>query len=74
MAFKWGFPQPDHDETLGLALEFTDDEPHGDGRTHGQWRADQQKQKAQYKLMAQIGLGFMALGFALQVCGTWLST
>jgi len=73
MAFKWGFPQPDHEETLGLALEFNDDEPQGDGRTHAQWKADQKKQRAQYKLMAQIGLGLMGLGFALQVCGTLLS-
>lgn len=71
LAFKFGYPQPSHEEGVGVGLE--DGTPLGDGRTVAQYNEDVRKQKARYLLWSRVGLGLMGLGFFLQLGATWIA-
>jgi hypothetical protein len=71
LAFIYGFPQPSHEEGVGLGLE--DATPMPDGRTVAQHNKDTRKQKARYLFWSRAGLGLMFAGFVLQLVATWIA-
>jgi hypothetical protein len=71
LAFFYGYPQPSHEEGVGLGLE--DGTPLGDGRTVAQHNEAVRKQKARYLFLSRAGLGLMFFGFLLQLVATWIA-
>jgi hypothetical protein len=57
--FSWGWPQPSFE---GESL--TPD-------TSAEYKAELKAQKEGYVLMSQIGLGFVFVGFGLQLIAVW---
>jgi len=71
IAFFYGYPQPSHEESVGRALE--DGTVFPDGTSVAQLKAQARKQKARYLMLSRIGLGFMTLGFVVQLVATWIA-
>ncbi len=71
LAFVYGYPQPSHEEGVGLGLE--DGTPMSDGRTVAQYNEDIRKQKARYLFWSRAGLAMMFVGFVLQIVATWIA-
>lgn len=72
LVFFYGFPQPSHNEGVGLGLE--EGTPLPDGRTVAEYNRDVAAQRDRYLFRSKAGLSLMAIGFTLQLCGTWLPT
>ena len=68
LAFKFGFPQPDFEESVGLALE--DNTPVSNGMTAKQFAEAQRRKRSKYKFMAYVALSLICLGFVMQVIST----
>jgi hypothetical protein len=69
LVFFYGFPQPSHEEGVGLGLE--DGTPLPDGRTVAEHNQDIRKTRARYLCMSRLALGLIVLGFLFQLCATW---
>lgn len=70
-AFFFGYPQPSHDEGVGLGLEPAT--PMRDGRTVAEYNEDVRRRRERYLFWSRFGLGLMALGFVLQLAATWIA-
>lgn len=66
LVFFFGFPQPTHEEGVGIGL--SDDTPISEGKTVAQHDEEVRKRKALYLCMSRFALGLMVLGFAFQLC------
>ena len=64
--FRWGPPQPSFERGASFGLEDNTALPNG--KTVAQNNAEIAAREAHYKRMSQIGLGFIFLGFLLQLC------
>lgn len=64
IAFRWGYPQPSYEETVGLALE---------GDVVPGVKEAAQAQRRKYLLLSRFGLVLMGLGFFLQLGATWIA-
>jgi hypothetical protein len=64
MLFFFGFPQPQHDEGVYWGLE--DDTPI-EGGTVSEFKQRVERRKALYRRLASIALGFLLVGFILQL-------
>ncbi len=62
--FKYGFPQPSHDQGVGLALEDGTTLP--DGRTVAQHNQDSLNTAKRYRRLAFTALFLILVGFVLQ--------
>ena len=69
LVFFYGFPQPTHEEGVGLGLE--DGTPLSDGRTVAEHNEDIRKTRARYMCMSRLALGLIVLGFLFQLWATW---
>jgi hypothetical protein len=69
LVFFYGFPQPTHEEGVGLGLE--DGTPLSDGRTVAEHNEDVRKTRARYLRMSRLALGLLVLGFLFQLWATW---
>ena len=69
LVFFYGFPQPTHEEGVGLGLE--DSTPLPDGRTVAQHNEEVRKTRARYLCMSRLGLGLVVLGFLSQLVAIW---
>jgi hypothetical protein len=67
IVFIYGFPQPSA-SIGGLLLE--DNNPTPDGKTLGHHRRKLEATKQTYKVLSQVGLFFMFVGFVLQFAAT----
>lgn len=72
LAFFYGYPQPSHEEGVGLSLEKATYLEHL-GKTVEQLEADTRKQKSRYRFWSRVGLALMAIGFVLQLIATWIA-
>lgn len=64
ITFFFGYPQPSHEESVGLALSGGTEI--SDGFTVDQHVEKVRKRRAAYQLLSRLGLGLMFLGFAFQ--------
>ena len=69
LVFFYGFPQPTHEEGVGIGLE--DATPLGDGRTVAEHNEEVRKTKVRYLVMSRLALSLMVVGFAFQLWATW---
>lgn len=69
LVFFYGFPQPSHDEGVGIGLE--DGTPLSDGRTVAQHNEAVRKMRERYLCLSRFALGLMILGFLFQLFATW---
>lgn len=69
LVFFYGFPQPTHEEGVGLGLE--DGTPLSDGRTVAEHNEDIRKTRTRYLCMSRLALGLIVLGFLFQLWATW---
>ena len=69
--FIWGPPQPDHSSGVGIALEDAT-YIQKEGKTVEQINDQVKMRKVCYRIMSNIGLALILLGFALQLWSTWL--
>ncbi|EJN31789.1 hypothetical protein PMI35_01278 [Pseudomonas sp. GM78] len=70
MVFFFGFPQPSHQDSIGIALES--ENPMPDGRTVGDHEEDARKRKKRYQIASQLALTLMVIGFVFQLIATAL--
>jgi hypothetical protein len=68
LVFFFGFPQPTHEEGVGLGLG--DDTPLSEGKTVSQHNEEVRKKKALYLCISRVALGLLILGFAFQLSAT----
>lgn len=68
--FKYGFPQPDFNEDVGLALE--DETELEDGSTVRQYQVMAKAMKESYVSVSRAGRNLLLIGFVLQIIATWL--
>ena len=69
LAFFFGYPQPSHEEGVGIGLE--DSTPFG-GSTVGDYNRQITRRKRIYLTCSRIGLALMFSGFILQLAAVWL--
>lgn len=69
LVFFYGFPQPTHDEGVGLGLE--DGTPMSDGRTVAEHNEHVRKTRARYLCLSRLALRLMVFGFLFQLWATW---
>ena len=69
LVFFYGFPQPTHEEGVGLDLE--DGTPLPDGRTVAEYNEEVRKTRARYLCMSRLALSLIVLGFLFQLCAVW---
>jgi len=67
--FFYGFPQPTHEEGVGLALE--DGTRLRDGRTVAEHKEQVRKTRGRYLCISRLALGLIILGFVFQLWATW---
>ena len=67
--FFYGFPQPTHEEGMGLGLGDGTRLP--EGRTVAEHNEEVRKTRAKYLCMSRLALGLIILGFAFQLWATW---
>lgn len=72
LVFVYGFPQPSHEEGVGIGLEDGTMLP--DGRTVAEYSQDIAAQKRRYLFCSRFGLALLVIGFLMQLCATWLPT
>ena len=65
IAFIFGYPQPAHEEGIGLGLE--DGTPLPDGRTVAQHNEEIRRRKTKYLFWSRTGLCLIFVGFLLQL-------
>jgi hypothetical protein len=63
--FFFGFPQPPHDEGVGLGLQ--DATRLANGMTVAEHNASVRRRRALYKIFSTVGLGLLFVGFLLQL-------
>jgi hypothetical protein len=71
IAFFYGFPQPSHEEGIGLGLELGNVLP--GGKTVAQYDEDVRRQKQRFYFWSRAGLSLMGIGFLLQLIATWIA-
>jgi hypothetical protein len=70
LAFFFGFPQPDHDEGVGLGLMPSTRLQ--DGRTVAQYAEDTRRRKRLFRRMSLLALALMFAGFSVQAVAVWV--
>jgi len=65
LLFFFGFPQPDHNESVGLELE--DNTTFPDGTSVRSIKAEVRRGKIIYKTMSLVGMGLIFIGFGVQL-------
>lgn len=70
MLFIWGPPQPSFQDSVGLAIE--PETVLVDGRKVGDMIAAEQREKRKYEMRSRVGLGFVGVGFLVQLIAVWL--
>jgi hypothetical protein len=68
LVFFFGFPQPTHEEGIGLGLE--DGTRLADGKTVAEHNEEVRKKKKCYLCMSRLALGLIIAGFVLQLWAT----
>jgi len=68
MVFFFGFPQPSHEDSVGMALESGTPMP--DGRTVGDHENDARIRKKRYQIASKLALTLMIVGFVFQLIAT----
>ncbi|MEX3791549.1 hypothetical protein [Paraburkholderia sp. BR14374] len=63
--FFFGFPQPTHDEGVGLALQ--DATPLPNGKTVAEHNASVRRRRVLYRVCSTVGLALLFVGFVLQL-------
>ncbi|WP_233874617.1 hypothetical protein [Paraburkholderia adhaesiva] len=63
--FFFGFPQPTHDEGVGLGLQ--DATRLANGMTVAEHNASIRRRRVFYKICSTVGLGLLFVGFLLQL-------
>ena len=71
LAFFFGYPQPSHEEGVGLGLEDATRLP--SGKTVTQQNAEVASRKRRYFFWSRAALVLMAAGFLLQLMATWIA-
>ena len=66
--FRWGPPQPQLEEGVGIGME--DGTRLEDGRTVAEHNADVHSLRATHERMSQLGLVLVGLGFGAQLVAT----
>lgn len=69
LIFRWGPPQPNFEEGVGLALEEAT--AFDNGTKVSDIVAEQRKRKRRHQFMSGLGLALIFLGFLCQLVGTW---
>jgi hypothetical protein len=67
--FRWGPPQPDFHESVGLGLE--DETLLPDGTRVSDVAEAARRAKRWHKIMSRVGLGLIGLGFFVQLMAVW---
>ncbi len=70
LLFRFGFPQPDFKETVGIAME--DYTPVGNGMLAKDFAIMQKKLRNKYKKTSIISLVFILVGIFVQIVSLWL--
>jgi hypothetical protein len=70
LLFRYGFPQPTHEEGAALGLE--NNTPLADGRTVAQHNEDIRKTRARYRCRSKTALGLIIIGFLCQLAAVWI--
>lgn len=68
IVFFFGFPQPSHEDSVGIVLESGNPMP--DGRTVGDHEEDARKRKKMYQAASKLALALIVIGFAFQLIAT----
>lgn len=70
MLFRWGPPQPSHQQGVFLALESAT--PIDDRGTNVAERDRQiEHRRARYAMLSKVGLTLVGVGFGYQLLATW---
>ena len=69
LVFFFGFPQPSHEESVGISLE--NGTVLADGTSVASLVAEAKRRKRRYLIFSNLALTFMLVGFALQLWATW---
>ncbi|MCW5650445.1 MAG: hypothetical protein KIS62_11925 [Ramlibacter sp.] len=69
LLFVFGFPQPTHDEGIGLGLE--DATPLPNGKTVAEHDASVRERKRLYLICSNTALVLLLAGFGFQLWATW---
>ena len=67
--FKWGPPQPDFDEGVGIGLELGT--VLKDGRKVSDMIEATRRLKRRHQIMSRVGLGLIGVGFGAQLIAVW---
>jgi hypothetical protein len=67
--FFWGPPQPDFDDTIGIALQ--PGTVFADGTKVSDMMEDTKRRKRRHEVMSRVGLGMIGLGFVAQLIAVW---
>jgi hypothetical protein len=70
LVWIFGWPQPSHEESIGLGLE--DSTPLKNGLTVREWKARIGERRATYRIQSIVGLLLMIAGFGFQFVAVWL--
>jgi hypothetical protein len=69
LIFIWGPPQPDFDESVGIALETAT--VLADGTKVSDLEDAARRRKRRHRIISSIGLALVFLGFGVQLCAVW---
>lgn len=69
--FRWGPPQPELEEGVGIGLEDKTELPE-EGKTVEERDREVRKRRTVHEVMSRVGLGTILLGFVVQLIGLWL--
>jgi len=70
LIFVWGPPQPNFDESVGLAIEEAT--VLVDGTKVADIIAEQKRLKRRHEIRSRAGLGLIFVGFLVQLLGVWV--
>jgi hypothetical protein len=69
MVFFYGFPQPTHEQGVGIRLE--DGTPLPDGKTVSEYDENVRRVRAKYQCISRVALALICFGFLFQLWATW---
>jgi hypothetical protein len=68
--FRWGPPQPTFETGLAIGVEPANQFP-GTNETVAQHDQKVKRDELTTTIMSRVGLGFVAIGFVLQIAAAW---
>lgn len=71
LIFIWGPPQPDLNESVGIALETAT--VLADGTKVSDLEDVTRRRKRRHQIISSIGLVLVFCGFGVQLCAVWIS-